>query len=111
MPLLLGSFVRVEIEAGILENVLVIPQGTLREGQKIWVVDQKNELQIRDVEILWVRQDSVLIGNVMRPGEQLIASDLKAPLPGLKVNPQPLGGGVSPADFQTAVTQETETLQ
>ena len=96
MPLLLGSYVQVRIDAGQLENVLAIPRLALREGNQIWVVDERNELQIRSAEILWTRRDTVLIRNVIEPGEQLIVSHLKAPLPGMKVNPQPYLAGSAP---------------
>ena len=70
--------------------MLVIPRSALREGNNIWIADSQDELQVRSAEILWLRQDTVLIKNVIEPGEQLIVSDLKTPLPGMKVNPQPL---------------------
>lgn len=88
LPLLLGSYVRAEIEASTLDNILVIPRAALREGERIWIVDEKDELQIREAKILWTRQDSVLIANVINPGEQLVISGLRTALPGMKVNPQ-----------------------
>jgi len=89
LPLLLGSYVRVDIDAGTLNNVLVVPRSALREGDRIWVVDGDNQLHIRDAEILWTRQDTVLIANVINPGEQLVISGLRTALPGMKVDPQP----------------------
>jgi len=89
LPLLLGSYARVEIDAGLLEDILVIPRIALREGDRVWVVDENNELQIRDANILWTRQDSILISNVLHPGERLILSGLRTALPGMRVDPQP----------------------
>lgn len=106
LPLLLGSYVRVEIDAGTLNDVLVVPRSALREGERIWVVDANNELQIRDVEILWTRQDSVLVANVIKPGERLIISGLKTALPGMKVDPQP----DSPSSDQSTRTSETNVV-
>lgn len=88
LPLLLGSFVRIEIEAGKLENVLPIPRVALREGDRIWVVDENDELQIRDAEVLWKETETLLIANCMKPGEMLVLSDLRSALPGMNVNPQ-----------------------
>jgi len=88
LPLLLGSYVQVEIEAGLLTNILVIPRSSLREGERIWVVDADNTLHIRDTEILWTRRETVIIANVINPGEQLVISGLRTALPGMKVNPQ-----------------------
>ena len=38
-PLLIGSYVKVVIEVGVIENALEISRTALREGSKIWVVD------------------------------------------------------------------------
>ena len=90
LPLLLGSFVRVEIDAGELEDVLVINRAALRDGESVWVVDADDRLQIRDVAVVWTRKDSVLVSNVIRPGERLIVSGLPLAVPAMKVNPQPV---------------------
>ena len=89
LPLLLGSYVRVEIDAGELTDVLSVPRAALREGDRIWVMDANSELQIRDAEILWTRPESVLIANTLKPGEELIVSGLRTALPGMKVTAQP----------------------
>lgn len=89
-PLLLGSYVRVAIDSGTLENALEIPRAALREGNRIWLVSSANELIIRDAEILWKKENSVLITNNIEAGETLIVSDLTAPLPGMALNPKPV---------------------
>jgi len=88
-PLLIGSYVRVEIDAGTLPGALEIPRHALREGDRIWVVGEARELVIREPEILWRNEDSVFAANVLEPGESLIVSDLAAPLPGMALAPQP----------------------
>lgn len=89
LPLLLGSFVEVKIEAGVLENVIEIPRSALRDGDNLWVVDEEDELQIRATEVMWTQGESLLVANTIGEGEELIVSDLRAALPGMKVNPQP----------------------
>lgn len=90
IPLLLGSYVRVEIDAGVLNEVVEIPRAALREGKRIWLVDEDNTLQIREVDVLWPRKDSVLLPKEsVRPGERLVVSGLRVALPGMRVNPQP----------------------
>lgn len=89
LPLLLGSYVEVNIEAGELENVLEIPRASLREGNKIWVVGKVPELKIIDCEVLWSLKETVLVSNNLDPGDKLIVSDLRVALPGMLVDPQP----------------------
>ncbi|MCF7975166.1 MAG: efflux RND transporter periplasmic adaptor subunit [Phycisphaerae bacterium] len=88
-PLLLGSYVEVEIDAGQLEETLRIPQAALREGKKIWVVGDDHALRILPATVLWTEKDTVLIANNLEAGDQLIVSDLRAALPGMVVAPQP----------------------
>jgi RND family efflux transporter MFP subunit len=89
-PLLLGSYVRVSIDAGTLEKVLEIPRAALREGNRIWIAASDGTLAIRDVEILWRREGSVLIPGVIGDDETLIVSDITAPLPGMAIAAEPL---------------------
>ena len=88
-PLLLGSYVRVDIDAGTIPNAIEIPRYALREGDRLWVVDSNDKLAIRDPEILWRNEQSVLTTKVIAEDESLIVSDLLSPLPGMDLAPQP----------------------
>lgn len=90
IPLLLGSFVEVRIDAGQLADVIPIPRQALREGNRIWVVDHNHAVQIREADIRWTRRETVLIANNVEPGEELIVSGLRNALPGLEVDPRPI---------------------
>lgn len=88
-PLLLGSYVSVGIDAGVLENVITIPRKALHENN-LWLVDDSDELQIRATRVLWREDETLLVENVLEDGERVIVSDLRAALPGMKVSPQSL---------------------
>ena len=89
LPLLLGSYVEVKIDAGELEDTITIPREALREGNKIWVVGEDKRLKIVDAEVLWPEQDTLLISSELNKGEELIVSDLRVALPDMEVDPQP----------------------
>jgi RND family efflux transporter MFP subunit len=103
-PLLLGSYVRVEIDAGTLENVLAIERAALRENDKIWIVDAQGLLQIRDARIRWRRDEIILIDPVIQPGEQLILSELPVALPDTPVQAQ---AETEPSEQIAATTPES----
>ncbi len=88
-PFLLNSYVRVEIDAGTLENVLAIDRAALRENQRIWVVGADHKLQIRDVTVRWSTEETIYIDNVLKPDEVLVVSSLRVALPGMKVRMEP----------------------
>ena len=89
-PLLLGSYVRVKIEAGSIKDVIEIPRSSLHDGKRLWLVGSDEKLIIRDTEVRWRNEDLLLVTNVIKPGESLIVSDLTAPLPGMDLAPEPL---------------------
>ena len=88
LPLLLGSYVEVEIDAGELANSLRIPRESLREGDLIWVVGSDNLLKIVQTKVLWTEKDTVLIENNLADDDALIVSDLRVALPKMEVVPQ-----------------------
>jgi len=83
--ILLGSYVKVMINAGSFNNVYTIPRQALREGDVIWVKDSDDTLQMRQVNVIWRRKDNVLANVELDPDEELILSRLQSPLPGIKV--------------------------
>ncbi len=103
LPLLLGSYVEVKIDAGNLEDTLTIPRSALREGNRIWVVGDDHLLKILPATVLWRETETVLISNNLEKGDQLIVSDLRVALPGMEVAPQPATGYPEPV---TGMPQE-----
>jgi hypothetical protein len=83
--ILLGSYVKVSIDAGFFENVYEIPRQALREGNVVWVKDNENQLQIRNVNVVWRRKDEVLVNADLKRGDMLILSRLQSPVPGMSV--------------------------
>ncbi len=82
-PLLLGEYVRVEIEGPTLRDVIVLPRPTIREGSRVWVNNAENQLEVRQVDVVLSRKETVLISRGLRDGEQVITSQLTAAIPGL----------------------------
>jgi RND family efflux transporter MFP subunit len=91
-PLLIGEYVRLEIEGRALENVLRIPRTALRDGSTIWVADAQDRLEVRPVDPLWRETDTVLLREGLAPGERLVVSELPSPVPGMALRIQPPPG-------------------
>ena len=83
--ILIGEYVKIEIEGRNLKNVYRIPRTALRDNSKIWVVNQDSKLDIRRVETLWRDAKTVLLREGLEPDDQLIVSDLPAPINGMPV--------------------------
>jgi len=81
--LFVGSYVRVEMEGRKLESVAALDRSLLRDGDRVWIMDAENRLDIRPVEIVFRHRDRVLISGGIRQGERLVSSGLAAPVAGL----------------------------
>lgn len=89
LPLLLGEYVRVEIDGPQLTDMFVVPRNTLREGSQMWVKNGNDQLEIRQVEVALGREDSLLIQSGLRGGDQVITSPLPVALPGMALQSAP----------------------
>ena len=86
--LLLGSFVRAEIEGTELASVVAVNRNHLRENNSIWLMKDDNTLEIREVNIVTKTKDQVLVGSGVENGELLIISGLSFPVAGSPVQLQ-----------------------
>lgn len=82
MPLLLGAYVAVEIAGKTLQNVYVIPNEAIREGERVWLLKEDNTLSVQDIQVIW-RQRNVVIVQGLSPEDRLITSRISAPVDGM----------------------------
>ena len=87
LPLLVGSFVHLEIQGRMLSGIIALPRGALRESGKVWVCGADGRLEFRAVEVVWSRGETVYLRGGLKVGERVVSSRLTAPLPGMKVSP------------------------
>jgi RND family efflux transporter MFP subunit len=83
LPLLLGSYVTVGIEATPVREAVEVPRYALREGEKVYVINGDDELEIRDVQVAWRMEDTVLITAGVRAGDRIITSRLSQAVGGM----------------------------
>jgi len=102
-PLLIGDYVRVEIEGHKLKDVVKIPRTALRDNTKVWIAGDDGLLHIRPVKIIWRDPEYVLLKDGFSEKERLIVSDLATPVEGMVVLIDQPGtrspGGFSPGGF------------
>ncbi|MDP2105317.1 MAG: efflux RND transporter periplasmic adaptor subunit, partial [Desulfobulbaceae bacterium] len=73
-PLLLGSFVRVEITGKMLEKVYQAPRSALKDDKTVLVVSQEQTLHIQPVSVVWKNSAQVFIGAGLKTGDRIITS-------------------------------------
>ncbi len=81
--LLIDSYVQVQIEGLALPSAVALDRSLLRDGDNLWLLDDQGRLEIRPVSVAFKGRDQALITAGVAPGEQLVTSDLAAPVAGM----------------------------
>ena len=81
--LLMGSYVSAEIEGQRLASVFEIARSHFRENQSVWVMSDEGTLEIRPVKIGFSDADKVFVTEGLADNEQLVATDIAAPVQGM----------------------------
>lgn len=81
--LLLGSYVRAEIEGIEIASGIRIDRAEIHDGNNIWLMDDEGRLAIRQVDITFRNRDQVIVRDGIADGERLVISALASPIAGL----------------------------
>jgi RND family efflux transporter MFP subunit len=83
LPLLLGSFVDVSIGAQPIADAIRLPRVALRNGRNVYVMNDQDMLEIRDVQIAWTEPDAVLVTGGLGSNERIVTSRIATPVPNM----------------------------
>jgi len=84
MPLLLDSFVDVEIQGHTLQEVVRVPRHALREGNLVYVYND-GKLDIRQLNVVWREPDHLLVDKGITAGELVVTSRISTPVAGMEL--------------------------
>ncbi len=85
VPLPIGLFVEANISGKTVEGIYALPREVIRSGNRVLIVDAENRLRFRDVEILRLENERVLIQSGLRAGERICMSPIQAVVDGMLV--------------------------
>jgi RND family efflux transporter MFP subunit len=95
MPqMILDQYVRVEIEGISLDSVAAVERRLFRDGDNLWVLNDRGQLEIRPVEIAFRGRDRMFVRSGVLDGERLVVTDLPAAVNGMPLKVQ---GGSEPS--------------
>lgn len=86
MPLLLNSYVSLDLSGSQINYVAEIPRSAIKDGNKIWMF-KTNHLKIRTIDPIWEDENSIYVKNSFKAGELLITSDMSSAVDGMAVRP------------------------
>lgn len=84
-PLRVGTFVEANITGRVINDLVVLPRKLLRAGNRIWVIDQQNQLQNRQVSVLRTDGKDIYITSGLDNGELVCASTISGAVSGTEV--------------------------
>ena len=83
----IGLFVEAQIDGNILKDIYSIPVNAISENNEVYIVNNDNELVLRQLSILKKYSDFVIVKDGLKAGERIVTSKLSTASNGIKVNP------------------------
>lgn len=93
MPLAVGLYVSATIQGRNIQSAVKIPRKALRAGDTVYVLSEEGKLEIRRVGVTHSSPDFAVIDSGVRPGERLITSTIRNPIPGMSLEAQASSSG------------------
>jgi RND family efflux transporter MFP subunit len=84
-PLVPGLFVTVDIEGKSIENGVLIPREALRQNNVVWVVDEKNRLVFKTVEVALYTHSGIVVKKGLLGNEHVVVAPIKEVTDGMAV--------------------------
>lgn len=81
--LLIGTYVRVEIDGRGFDDVVTVNRDLVRNGDQVWIMDANGLLEFRPLEIVFRGPESVIVTGGLAPGERIVATEIAAPVEGM----------------------------
>jgi len=87
LPVPVGLFVEASIKGRKVEGVIRLPRSAMRDDNQVLVVDDDDRLRFRQVKVLRLEHDEMLISDGLAEGEMVCISPLQTVVEGMQVEP------------------------
>ncbi|PCK07468.1 MAG: efflux transporter periplasmic adaptor subunit [Alteromonadaceae bacterium] len=88
VPLIVGLFVEAEIEGKTLDNVYVLPRQAVFKRDKIYVLNEDNDLELVHTQVLHKDPNTAWIRAEIPEGRQIVIEKQSLLSPGTRVKPE-----------------------
>ena len=85
VPLPVGLYVNAAIKGRSVDNIVILPRSVIRGNNRTVIVDAESRLRFRELDILRLESERVLIQGGLRVGERVLLSPLQAIIEGMSV--------------------------
>jgi len=80
-----GLFVKAKVSGVSLENVFRIPRVGIYEGDRVLMIDEKNQVHFRDVKVKRSESTHVLVSEGLKAGDRICLTPLAGVVEGMEV--------------------------
>lgn len=81
-PMLIGSYVKVDIQGKASKNLYKIPRYALHQNNEVWIKNTRNQLEIRTVKVTFGNDEFIFVEG-LQDGERVIISNLSVAMSGM----------------------------
>jgi membrane fusion protein (multidrug efflux system) len=107
--LLTGMYVRAQVQEGINEHAILVPQEAVQRDRKsnpfVMVVNQEQKVEVRPVVLDRAIGDKWLVASGLSPGDRVIVEGIVKVRPGMTVKEVPLSKDKTPSSQQPSSSQ------
>ena len=107
--LLPGMYVRSQVQEGINEHAILVPQEAVQRDRKsnpfVMVVNQEQKVEVRPVVLDRAIGDKWLVASGLSPGDRVIVEGIVKVRPGMTVKEVPLSKDKTPSSQQPSSSQ------
>ena len=86
IPLPIGLYVNATVSGKEVDDIIALPREVVRGNNRVLVVDTENRLWFRDVDVMRLENDRVLIRGGLADGERICLSPIQTVINGMRVN-------------------------
>lgn len=79
----MGTFVQARIQGRALDGLMQLPRSALRDGDRLFVANDEDQLEIREVTVVRSTPQQVYLSGGVNEGDRVIVTAIQAPLPGM----------------------------
>ncbi len=97
----------VEVGAQPIDDAIRVPRVALRNGRSVYVMNDLDQLEIREVQIAWTELDSVLVTGGLHANERVVTSRIPTPVPNMLLRTLEEKPEAAPGDPSEPAAQAT----
>ena len=103
-----GRFVDAEIQGLTIENAFRLPRKTLRSGNRLYIINDEDRVEIRTVDVFKKNESTVIITGGLESGDRISLTNLEYAIDGMQVTIQS-DAASEPTGEEAPPTESDET--